>query len=393
MATIPAVGPPGAGPGPAADAALDRVRRLELLLGAVEALEAPEALADRLARVLRLATGAGLCTACGVVRDGAGARSAAAPLDAATTARAEALAERAAREGREEREPAGGWELVALPLGAEGRVEGALWLAARPSAPVDGALARALAERIARGVAAERRRQEQLEQARELRRTDALRTALLRGVTHELRSPLAGIANVADALHVVEDPRERAEMLHAVTRETQRLERVVTNLLDLSRLEGGVLAARTEWCVPEELAGAGLQAAATFLDGVEVQTDIAPDAPLVRADPVLTERIMVNLLHNAVRHGAPPVRVACRVADGGLALGVDDAGPGVHPDVLPVVFEPFVHREGVGLGLGLPLCKRLAEAQGARLEHRPGPRGGALFRLVFALEPSPEVEG
>lgn len=371
-----------------------RVRRLELLLGVIEALECEPALDERVQRSLRLALEAGLCEGCGLLRIGAERQVVGDPADAETAGRAERAAQDVALDGGERRAAAaGGREILALPLLAEGRVEGALWLVAPPFPASEVALAREIAGRLARAAAGERHRLEQLAQARELRRSDALKTALLGGVTHELRTPLAGIANAADALTVIDDPRERAEMLEAVIGETQRLERVVSNLLDLSRVEGGALAARMEWCVLEELVGAGLHAAAGFLGGSEVTTDIAADAPLVRADPVLIERIMVNLLHNAVRHGGAPVQVIGRRSGDALELGVADAGPGVDPLVLPSVFEPFIHREGVGLGLGLPLCQRLAEAQGARLEHHRPAGGGACFTLVLPLSQPPEVEG
>ena len=95
---------------------------------------------------------------------------------------------------------------------------------------------------------------------------------------------------------------------------------------------------------------------------------------------------------NAHRHGAPPVRVTGRANGPELVLSVEDAGPGVDPVVLPAVFEPFIHREGVGLGLGLPLSQRLAGAQGARLEHRVGALGGAAFDLVLPLSAAPELD-
>jgi two-component system, OmpR family, sensor histidine kinase KdpD len=377
---------------PDASGAPGRARRLELLLTVIETLESEGSLDERIDGALRLARDAGLVTSGGVVRADS-ARSVGPPGDPATAEAALRLAAGVAREGAEGRERAGGSEILCVPLRAEGRIEGAVWFAAPTFPPDEAALARDVADRLARAVADERHRREQLELAGELRRSDALKTALLRGVTHELRTPLAGIANAADALMVIDDPRERAEILRAVIGETQRLERVVSNLLDLSRVEGGVLSARMEWCVLEELVGSGLLAAAAFLDGVGVSTDIPDDVPLVQADPVLTERILVNLLHNAARHGAPPVRVVGRRIGAELELAVEDAGPGVDPRVLPTVFEPFSHREGVGLGLGLPLCRRLAEAQGGRLEHRTAAGGGARFALVLPLTTPPEVEG
>lgn len=351
---------------PARDAGVDdraRVRRLELLLAAIEILEGEAALASRVDQVIHLMVGAGLCRAAGVPGI-AGGDAPARTGDAA---------------------------VVAIPLVCDHHDEGTLWLSGPSGVPADLALAHDVAARLARAASAERARRDQIARADELQRSDGLKTALLRGVTHELRTPLSGIAGAAEALTVIEDATERAEIIAAILAETARLERVVSNLLDLSRVEGGVLAARMQWCVAEELVGAGIQASATSLADVDVRTEIAEDAPLVSADPVLTERILTNLLHNAVRHGAPPVTVAVRCVPGAVELVVSDSGGDVDPEVLPSVFEPFIHREGVGLGLGLPLCRRLAEAQGARLEHRPAPGGGASFVIAFPLRRAPRV--
>lgn len=205
-------------------------------------------------------------------------------------------------------------------------------------------------------------------------------TTLLRDLTHELRNPLAGIATAAEALSVVDGEHERRELVGMILRETGRLERLIANLLDMSRLDGGGLSPQMDWCTPEELVGGAVRECGHLLDGVDLRIDLRAAPQLVRADPVLTERILVNLLQNAVRHGAAPIDI------GGLPVGpryeisVADAGPGVHRDVLPSVFEPFVHREGEGLGLGLPLCVRLARAQDAHLRHDPTP-AGARFTL------------
>lgn len=364
-----------------------RIRRLELLLETIEVLEGDEDLSGRVAQALDLLVRSGLCRASGAVLVG---RPADAPRDEDPEVHeaGRALAVRAAEEGRDVGGRVGDRELLAMPLVLGGVVEGALWLADPPAEPADRALARDVAGRLARAAAAERARLDAIARARELQRSDGLKTALLRGVTHELRTPLSGIAGAAEAMTVIEDAAERAEIIDAILAETARLERVVSNLLDLSRVEGGVLGARMQWCVAEELVGAGLQASATFLAGVDVRTVVDDDTPLIHADPVLTERILTNLLHNAVRHGAPPVTVSVRRAGDAVELGVADRGGGVHPGVLPSVFEPFIHREGVGLGLGLPLCRRLAEAQGAHLEHRDD-AGGAAFVVAFPLRTPP----
>lgn len=213
--------------------------------------------------------------------------------------------------------------------------------------------------------------------------TERFSTSLLRDLTHELRNPLAGISTAAEALAVVAGADERQELVGMILRETGRLERLIANLLDMSRLDGGGLSPQMDWCTPEELVGGAVRECGHLLDGVDVRIDLSAARQLVRADPVLTERILVNLLYNAVRHGAPPVAITGRPAGGRYAITVADAGPGVDDDILPSVFEPFVHREGEGLGLGLPLCVRLARAQGAELRHEPTPVG-ARFTLDLA---------
>ena len=216
-----------------------------------------------------------------------------------------------------------------------------------------------------------------------LRQRDALRSTVLRGVSHEFRSPLTAIANAAAALNEIDDPAERRELVAVVGSETHRLDRLVVNLLDLSRLEGGVLEPRLDWCAAAELVAGALEAAARLTAQTPVAVDVPSDLPLVRADPVLTERILLNLLHNAVRHGAPPIRVEVRIAAESLDIAVMDAGRGVAPALREAIFEPFVGaQERGGLGLGLGLSRGLAEAQGGRLRLDPT---GVGTRFVLSL--------
>jgi two-component system sensor histidine kinase KdpD len=226
-----------------------------------------------------------------------------------------------------------------------------------------------------------------------LRRSDELKTALLHGVSHEFRTPLTAIRTAAHTL--AEDPEGPAarELLAAMSTETGRLERLVANLLDLSRLEAGALVTRLDWCAPDEIVAGALDAAEPFLAGTPVSVRIDPDLPLVRADPVLSERILVNLLHNAVRHGRPPVAIAARRAGDRLELRVTDAGPGPDPAVAGRLFDPFAAGPGTGgTGVGLALARGLAEAQGALLEHEVE-GSGTTFVLALALEPVPAVAG
>ncbi len=221
-----------------------------------------------------------------------------------------------------------------------------------------------------------------------LRRSDELKTALLHGVSHEFRTPLTAIRTAA---HALDDPATpgRDESLAVLRSETDRLDRLVGNLLDLSRLEAGALTAHMDWCAPAEIAAGAVEAAEPLLGGLHVGIDAPSDLPLVRADAVLCERILVNLLHNAVRHGAPPVSVVASLDGDRVAIAVEDGGHGLDPDVADRPFDPFVAgaRSG-GTGVGLALSRGLAEAQGARLDAVPAP-AGTRFVLSFAPAAAP----
>jgi two-component system sensor histidine kinase KdpD len=224
-----------------------------------------------------------------------------------------------------------------------------------------------------------------------LRRSDELKTALLRGVSHEFRTPLTSIRTAAHA--VAEDPAgpNAADLLATMTAETGRLDRLVANLLDLSRLEAGALTARLDWCSPAEMAAAAVEAAEPLLEGRDVLVDAPEGLPLVRADAVLCERILVNLLHNAARHGTPPVALEARVAGERLELVVSDGGPGLDPALGERAFEPFVAGPVTGgTGVGLALARGLAGAQDATLEVD---RRDGRTRMVLALALAPAPTG
>lgn len=284
-------------------------------------------------------------------------------------------------------------EGFSVPLVAGGRPLGVLRVG--PALPGEDArratpgFAAAVADLAA--VAIERSRLVAAEaEAEGLRRSDDLKTALLQGVSHEFRTPLTAIRTAAHALAGSGAAGEGGdEALAVLGEETARLDRLVGNLLDLSRLEAGALTASLDWCAPAEMVAGAVDAAADVLRGVPVETDAPSDLPLVRADPVLCERILVNLLHNAARHGAPPLRLRASASGGRLRIAVEDAGPGIDPALGDDVFAPFVSGGGSGgTGVGLALSRGLAEAQGARLDAETTPTG-ARFVLSFALVPVP----
>ncbi len=220
------------------------------------------------------------------------------------------------------------------------------------------------------------------------RERDALRRAVLRGVSHEFRSPLTAISNAADALARIEDPALRTELLDVIGSETRRLDRFVANVLDLSRLEGDALEPRLDSCAPDEVVAGTLDAVHALVGDVSITVDVPDDIPLVRIDPVLTERILLNLIHNAARHGGPNIAVSVRAVESSVWFVVADDGPGVPSGIRRTIFEPFVgQRERGGLGVGLGLSRGLARAQGGELWLDDGRSGGTRFVVALPLDP------
>jgi two-component system, OmpR family, sensor histidine kinase KdpD len=232
-----------------------------------------------------------------------------------------------------------------------------------------------------------------------LRRADVVKTALLRAVSHDLRSPLTAISAAGEAVgsaSLSED--ERKEMAAVIQEEARRLSRLVDNLLDLSRLEAGAAEPRREWMSVEEVIGSALEELAPGAEDFALSID--RDLPLVRADSAQLERAFVNVLENARRHSAGhPVSVRARAVrplagDGGrLIVRVVDRGPGIPPAQLERVFEPF-YRAGTaqgghrGSGLGLAIARGFAEANGGSLHVESLPEQGATFVFELPLEVS-----
>jgi two-component system sensor histidine kinase KdpD len=238
-----------------------------------------------------------------------------------------------------------------------------------------------------------------------LRRADVVKTALLRAVSHDLRSPLTAISTAGEALSsdaLRED--ERKEMAAVIIQEARRLSRLVDNLLDLSRLEAGAAEPRREAISVEEVIGAALGelGAGGGTGGGLASNDFAlsidPDLPLVWADSAQLERALVNVLENARRHsGGHPVSVRARAvrplagAGGRLIVRVVDRGPGIPPAQLERVFEPF-YRAGTaqtghrGSGLGLAIARGFTEANGGELRVESLPGQGATFVFELPLE-------
>jgi two-component system sensor histidine kinase KdpD len=228
-----------------------------------------------------------------------------------------------------------------------------------------------------------------LQDAELYRRTDAMRQTLLATASHELKSPVAAItASVTDLLARDQlDPVVVRDVLEDVRTSTGRLEQLIVNLLDLSRIESGALVARAEVVDLDDLLGPAIDGVRERWPDVEITVELADDAALVRGDAVLIERILTNLLENAARAVRASANRAIGVlgtrAEGDVTISVVDHGPGLQFGDQRVVFTPFYRLEErstpLGAGLGLAISKGFVTAMGGEIWATDTPGGGATF--------------
>jgi two-component system sensor histidine kinase KdpD len=230
--------------------------------------------------------------------------------------------------------------------------------------------------------------EDQVVETRALRRSDELKTALLRMVSHDLRSPLTAIRTAALGVGspTLAQP-DREEIAAVIADESERLSRLVDNLLDLSRLEAGTAEPNRDWCSIDEV----VRSAASGIADPAAQLDIALDAdlPLLQADSGQLERALVNVLENAVRHSSgQPVSVRAHASARRVIVRVTDRGPGIAKADLQRIFDPFYRADGEpgkGSGLGLAIARGFVEANGGRLRAQSLPDQGAAFLFDLPL--------
>ena len=287
-----------------------------------------------------------------------------------------------------------------LPLELNGRPIGELRLSgggpAIASSPAAGRVARQLAGLIALGEERERRMREEVN-ARALQRSDELKTALLRAVSHDLRSPLQAIAAAAGGLHFAALDDDEQELLDTIGAESGRMSRMIENLLDLSRLTAGPLPAAADWLDPRELVEAAVAELFRGEPQERVRVTLAAEVPLVHGDGPQLQRVVVNLLENALKFSPKEAPVDLRVAARGdfVDIVVSDRGPGVPAAEAERIFEPFTRGPGAGdvpgSGLGLAIARGLARSSGGELRLAPAEAGGGGATFVLTL-PATEVD-
>jgi two-component system sensor histidine kinase KdpD len=266
----------------------------------------------------------------------------------------------------------------------------AVWLYAAASASWTEADLNRIATPLARllDVAAEREtaaaRSAEAEAARQ---ADAAKTVILHAVSHDLRSPLTAIRTAAAGLREQGTSAEdRAALIDAIEEESDRLTRLIANLLDLSRIEAGAVHPRTDWCDLLDVISTAISHLREPRESHRIQIELDGELPLVRADASQLERVFANLIENALRFSPPdqPVRVSGGVGAGRVTVRVVDRGPGVPVSQRNEIFKAFhTGDEREGAGLGLAISKGFVEANGGELRLQADSADGTAFAVSF----------
>ncbi len=283
---------------------------------------------------------------------------------------------------------------VAEALVADGRRLGTIHLTGgERRLPARRRLLRALASLLAVAIDRERLAEEAYA-AETLRRSDAVKTAVIQAVSHDLRTPLATIETALGSLRsgsLVLSSEDRAELLDAIAVEHERLKRLVENLLDLSRLQAGAATPLPELWTVDQLIAHALE---EVVEPERIEVVVPEDLPLVRVDAQQIQRVLVNLLENALKFSPAdePVHVRIAATRRELQIRVVDHGPGIAEDELERIFAPFQRVAGErvpGAGLGLAIAKGFAEANGGRIWAESQTGQGASLALALAVAETP----
>jgi two-component system sensor histidine kinase KdpD len=242
-------------------------------------------------------------------------------------------------------------------------------------------------------VALERERvAEQSAETEAAKRAEVAKTAILHAISHDLRSPLTAIIAAGSALGGIGvTSEERVELTDVIQTESERLSRLVDDLLDLSKIQARAVDPRADWC---DLHDVVASAAAQVADGSSLQFGLPTDLPLVRADAAQLERVFSNLIENAIRFSPAgvPVRITGGAGSGRVTVRVIDDGRGIAPQHRAHVFEPFFRSRGAsdpGSGLGLAICRGFVEANGGKITLQTGAGRGTSFAVTFPVPRQP----
>jgi two-component system sensor histidine kinase KdpD len=355
--------------------------------------------------VARQAAGLSACPAAVLLRGATGALELIAASEACPVLSEEEMA--AARWSDDHGRPAGRWtdtfagsQATFLRLQAGSAVVGVLALFCLPSREALEAENFSFLEAFVRqsAIAIERARLTEKTKAAAVRiQAEQMRNTLLSAVSHDLRTPLGAITGAGTALRDDRDrlgSEQQAELFDTICTEAERMDRLVSNILDMVRLESGGSSPRLEWVPLEEVVGSALSHLDAQLVAREVRLELPEDLPFVYVDPVLFEQVFVNLIENALKYAGPqsPVEIRARSAGREIQIEVADRGPGLPAGAEEQVFEKFYRgpnaRAG-GVGLGLSICQSIVKAHGGSIKAGNQEGGGAVFWIRLPVPDSP----
>jgi two-component system sensor histidine kinase KdpD len=231
--------------------------------------------------------------------------------------------------------------------------------------------------------------------------SERLRNSLLAAISHDLRTPLAALVGMAESLTMMKlsPTSPELETAHRMKDAALRMNSLVSNMLDMARLQSGPVQLNRQWQPLEEVIGTALKAMSGALDSRPVKVTLADDLPLVNIDAVLFERVLCNLLENASKYTEPhsPIGIGAMAAGDQVSIMVDDAGPGLPKGRESTIFEMFERgrKESAtpGVGLGLAICRAIVEAHGGTIRGETKPQGGARFTIELPRGAPPSLEG
>ena len=237
---------------------------------------------------------------------------------------------------------------------------------------------------------------EKAEVARREMETEQLKNSLLSSVSHDLRTPLAVITGASSTLLQAGsaiDDSTRADLLSTVLEEAERLNRLIRNLLDMTRLESGAVKVHKEWLSLEELVGSALSHLDSRLRDRDVRVELPKELPLVPGDAVLLEQLLMNLLENAIKYSSGAIEIRAQAMPGEMVVEVSDRGAGIRAGEEERIFDKFHRSERMGgregVGLGLTICRAIATAHDGRIRASNRDGGGASFRFTLPLDGTP----
>jgi two-component system sensor histidine kinase KdpD len=231
--------------------------------------------------------------------------------------------------------------------------------------------------------------------------SERLRNSLLSAISHDLRTPLTALVGLADALEMLDAPlSDEQRQITAILREKAlKMSSQVGNLLDMARLQSGAVRLNQQWLPIEEVIGTSIKAAEPMSEGRRVSVDLPADFPLLKLDPVLMERVFVNLLENAYKYTGKTSKVSiggAAISPNQVEVWVQDDGPGLPAGKEEAIFRKFERGQKesaiVGVGLGLTICRAIIEAHNGKIRGETTKQGGARFSFILPIGRPPKVD-